>query len=104
MVTIQNQTDPAELTNIDPNTRGTGIFAVPDPTKPDFGAITKLPPVHDLTYDECIMRGFFCVAFKWIANKPGRLVPNSTQCPDAGLPCVTTCRSDLCLCIKGRCQ
>jgi hypothetical protein len=108
MLTTQNQTDPAELANVNPaSTPGSGIFAIPDPnTVPDpvvdpFGAIAKVV-VSPLTYDDCIRRGFFCIAFKWV---PRSLNPTQTACPTPGAPCVSHCAArDLCLCVGGRCK
>lgn len=102
MMIVQNQTDQNDLTNIDPDqTEGTGVFAIPDPTSEEFGAIKK-EVVSPLTYEACIRRGFFCVAFKWL---PRKLSTTITACPTPGAPCVKDCAAqDLCLCFNGRCK
>lgn len=101
MPTVQNQTDQSDLTNIDPASfQGSGVFAIPDPTSSDFGAIKK-EIVYPITYDACIRQGFFCVAFKWV---PRELSATTKNCPTPGAPCVKDCAAqDLCLCINGRC-
>ena len=102
MLTVQNQTSQKDLTNIDPDQfEGTGVFAVPDPNSEDFGAVKKVA-ISPLTYDACIRRGFFCVAFKWL---PRKLSTAITDCPTPGAPCVDDCANqDLCLCVNGRCR
>jgi hypothetical protein len=103
MMTIQNQTDPAQIAGIGPQTPGIGIFAVPDPTQRRFGAVTKVV-LQDITYNECIQYGYLCVAFKWVQSMSVATVTG--PCPTPGAPCVplTGCAHDLCFCIEGQCQ
>jgi hypothetical protein len=102
MPTVQNQTDQNDLLNIDPDHfEGSAVFAIPDPTSNNFGAITK-EIVYPITYQACINRGYFCIAFKWV---PRELSTSIKKCPTPGAPCVKDCAAaDLCLCINGRCQ
>jgi hypothetical protein len=102
MMIVQNQTDQNDLNNIDPDqTLGSGVFAIPDPTSEEFGAIKK-EIVTPITYQACIRQGFFCMAFKWV---PRKLSATMTSCPTPGAPCVTDCAAqDLCFCINGRCK
>ena len=96
----ENQTDPSDLANATSATRGSGIFAVPNPLVGNFGSVTKIV-VKSITYTECVQRGMFCIAFKWV---PRQLDANVTACPTQGSLCVKSCANDLCLCIDGTCQ
>jgi hypothetical protein len=70
----QNQTKQEWLEASEPNTLGTGLFLVPDVQSDQVGAVQKVV-VPDITYKQCIQRGMFVVAFKWvphtIAGTPG---------------------------------
>jgi hypothetical protein len=100
MVGIDNQTNPAHLEPKEPNEKGTGVFAVPDPQSGEFGA-AKAIIVNGITYDECVKRAEFTMAFKWI---PQRLSSAVIPCPVKGERCVKDCGDDYyCLCVKGRC-
>jgi hypothetical protein len=103
MTTAQNQTDQNDLKSIDPATSpGSGVFAIPDPTSSDFGAMKK-EIVYPITYAECVRRGFLCAAFKWVPRELS--TANKDDCPTKGAPCVDDCAAqDLCLCVFGRCQ
>jgi hypothetical protein len=90
-----NQTKPFSL-DTDQNI-GTGVFAVPDPENPEFGA-AKAVVVPRITYQECVMRGEFTMAFKWIPGPQAYI-----ECPVVGERCVKDCGHDYCLCVRGRC-
>jgi len=102
MLTVQNQTDQNDIANIDPvYSQGSAVFAIPDPTSSDFGAVKK-EVIYPIPYDACLRQGFFCVAFKWV---PRELSMATKGCPTPGAPCVKDCANeDLCLCINGRCK
>jgi hypothetical protein len=91
-----NQTKPSYL-SVDEKF-GTGVFAVPDPKKPEFGAAIAVV-VPNITYQDCVMRGEFTIAFKWIPGAQAHTI----KCPVEGEPCVEDCGHDYCLCVKGRC-
>ncbi|RVG15442.1 hypothetical protein [Sinorhizobium meliloti] len=100
MVDVINQTSPGHLANSKPGEKGTGIFAIPDPTSSDFGAATVVL-VYDITYDDCVARGEFTLGFKWV---PHNATKNVGPCVVAGQPCVRDCGDDaFCICVKGRC-
>jgi hypothetical protein len=94
-----NQTDPSYLESGDSSEEGTGIFAVPDPQNAEFGA-AKAIVVAGIKYTECVLRGEFTMAYKWI---PKRIMAAVTKCPVAGQRCVRDCGHDSCLCVRGRC-
>jgi hypothetical protein len=100
MVDVINQTSPRHLANAKLGEKGTGIFAIPDPTSPKFGA-ARVVPVDDITYDDCVARGEFTLGYKWI---PHSVAKNVGPCVVAGQPCVKDCGDDAyCICVKGRC-
>ncbi|MDR6294298.1 hypothetical protein E9232_006852 [Inquilinus ginsengisoli] len=100
MVDVVNQTNPRHLAKASPGEKGTGIFAIPDPTSSNFGA-AQVVEVSDITYDECIARGEFTLGFKWIPQSVAQTVG---PCVVAGQPCVKDCGDDAhCICVKGRC-
>src|SRR4051812_42045388 len=92
MFAVQNQTDPAILSQGKQDDLGTGVFAIPDPTSPDYGATTKVL-VDKITYQECVKRGLATVAFKWVPHKNGAINPEliDSKCPIAGVRCVDRC-------------
>src|SRR5438876_914956 len=101
MATVQNQTDPKELLTAASGAPGTGIFLVPDVrVEAAFGATIKMI-IPNLTYNECIQKGIYCVAFKWVSRI---LSSQTTPCATPGAPCVTWCDDDQCFCKDGQCQ
>jgi hypothetical protein len=96
----ENQTSDEAIEKADASTKGSGIFAVPDPTSAQPGAVTKII-VKDISYPECVRRGRPCIAFKWV---PRILDTSVTKCPYPGGLCKNSCSNDLCLCIDGTCQ
>jgi hypothetical protein len=100
MADMNNQTSSKHLANSKPGEKGTGIFAVPDPTSPVFGAATVVQ-ADGITYEECVARGEFTFGFKWI---PQSVAPTVGPCVVAGQRCVTDCGDEaFCVCAKGRC-
>ncbi|MPR06184.1 hypothetical protein [Microvirga tunisiensis] len=99
-----NQTGDDALKEASSTTRGTGIFSVPDPTSQDYMAHKKVV-VPDITYQECIRRGAFCIAYKWVARILDPDDPAETECPKPpnGMLCAGSCANDLCLCVNGIC-
>jgi hypothetical protein len=101
----QNQTDPDVLKSGDATTLGTGIFAVPDPASEEFGAVRK-EMVDDITYEDCVKRGHFVRAFKWVPRTAGQqdqtMLKNT--CAIAGVRCVDRCAPANCLCVDGVCR
>jgi hypothetical protein len=104
MLAVQNQTDPAVLSQGKPDDLGTGVFAIPDPTSPDYGATTKIL-VDDITYQECVKRGHATVAFKWVPHKNGAMDSElkDSKCAIAGARCVDRCAPPGCMCVNGVC-
>lgn len=96
----ENQTSEEAIHNQNPWDEGSGIFAVPDPTSPEYGAFRKII-VPDITYPECVRRGQNCMVFKWL---PKRLDQEISECPTNGMLCIRSCAHDLCLCIDGVCR
>lgn len=94
-----NQTTQAALDSAISGKRGTGVFGVPDPRSSEPMAVQKVI-VPNIDYVDCVQRGAFCLAFKWV---PG-LLSEQSPCPNPGTPCIDDCSNDLCLCIGGRCQ
>jgi hypothetical protein len=103
MANIHNQTSRQALVDLDSSALGTGVFGVPDPQQKEFGAIKKVV-IPSLTYDDCILRGFFVIAFKWVPYRSTPIPTALSECPLAGERCVDECAHDLCLCINGRCR
>lgn len=102
MAIVQNQTNPNELANAASGSPGTGIFLIPDlGIEAAFGA-TRKTVIPNLTYNECIQKGIYCVAFKWASKILSTQVPPLCSTPDA--PCVTFCDDDLCFCKEGHCE
>jgi len=99
MATVQNQTSLNDLLKSGEGTSGTGIFLVPDPTRGDFGAFEKVR-VQKITYQDCVRRGVFCIAFKWVP----RALTAESPCSTPNEPCDIGCADDNCFCINGRCQ
>lgn len=96
----ENQTDPDELKKKpSPTFKGSGVFAVPDPR--EHAGYQKFV-VPNITYQDCVQRGAFCMAFKWV---PRLLDPSVTTCPlpPNGMLCVKSCGNDLRLCLNGIC-
>jgi hypothetical protein len=101
MATVQNQTHPKEFINAASGAPGTGIFLVPDlGIEAAIGATIKIT-IPNLTYSECIQKGLYCIAFKWVSRI---LSSQATQCTTPGAPCVTWCDDDLCMCKEGHCE
>jgi hypothetical protein len=97
-----DQTDAKELKKAtSPTELGSGVFAVPDPKRPDYMAYRKVV-VPQITYQDCKQRGAFCMAYRWVARQ---LDPLVTTCPlpPNGMLCVKSCANDLCLCVNGTC-
>ncbi|MBB4429441.1 hypothetical protein GGD66_008043 [Bradyrhizobium sp. CIR48] len=96
----ENQTSDEALDGQKPGDKGSGVFAVPDPTSPEQGAFKKVI-VSDITYPDCVRRGQNCMVYKWL---PKKLSQGTTECPTKGVLCNKSCAHDLCLCINGTCQ
>jgi hypothetical protein len=97
----QNQTDPQWLRAAGTTKLGTGIFLIADVTRPGPDAFRK-QLVRDLTYTQCLERGTFALAFKWIPTS----VASYSSLADAacGEPCVDTCVEFGCVCYNGVCR
>jgi hypothetical protein len=95
----ENQTRDQALADVKPTDKGSGVFAIPNPTNGP-GVFTKVI-VNNITYRDCIQRGRLCIAFKWV---PKKLVSHKTRCPTPNMLCVGSCVHDTCLCIDGACQ
>ncbi len=104
---MNNQTNEKLLADIDQyydNELGTGIFLIADVESDIYGAAKKVF-VGDITYSECIKRGQFVMAFKWIPNSKAQLSDlQSTSCTPH--KCVDSCVEDGCMCnkIQGICE
>ncbi|WP_152033718.1 hypothetical protein [Bradyrhizobium sp. DOA9] len=96
----ENQTSEESIDGQKPGDKGTGIFAVPDPTSPGEGAFKKVV-VPGITYPDCVRRGQNCIVYKWL---PKQLDQTASDCPTKGILCTKSCAHDLCLCINGTCQ
>lgn len=94
-----NQTTQSALEAAIAGKTGSGIFAVANPRSSEPMAVQKVI-VPNIDYRDCVQRGAFCLAFKWV---PGVFAEES-PCTSAGAPCVRDCSEDLCLCVGGRCQ
>jgi hypothetical protein len=97
-----NETNPGWLEGLDPDSLGIGLFLVPDVSSDQFGAAQKLM-VPDITYPQCVQRGMFTIAFKWVPHSVGTTSADlETRC---GQPCVRTCVERGCICnpITGVC-
>lgn len=86
---IHNQTDSKSISAIASaqsmtTELGVGLFLLPDPEK---GALEfKKIIVEGITYKECIQRGHYCLAFKWVPGKLDR----------KALLCHSGCENGLC--------
>lgn len=96
---MHNQTDPTDLLDIEPTDLGTGIFLIPDIQDPQFGAMRK-EFIPDISYLECVRRGSFAFAFKWVPQT----VASEAQLrhSNCSAPCVQTCVMKGCLCNTSR--
>lgn len=99
MATIQNQTSPTELANAALGAVGSGVFIIPDVVEGGFGAVNKII-IPNITYLDCIRRGIYCIAFKWVSRQ---LNPQATSCPTPGAICTGDCAHDECACVDGQC-
>jgi hypothetical protein len=90
-----NQTDPKWLTQA--GSLGTGVFIVPNVQEP--GQSVQKEFVEDITYQECVKRAVYCVAFKWV---PHNITLNKNLL--CGSPCVETCVEAGCVCFDGTCK
>jgi len=100
---MDNQTNPEWLIELTPESLGTGIFLMPDVFSERFGDMIA-PAVPNITYGNCIQRGMFAVAFKWV---PERISTYEAllKSPKCYGPCVDTCKQPGCICnkITGQC-
>lgn len=80
---------------------GFGIFIVADPTQPLDGMRKVVVP--DLDYDDCVRRGYDCVAFKWLpaTEENTRAIKELRACDP--FPCTNSCLNQ-CVCVNGRCR
>jgi hypothetical protein len=94
---IHNQTDAKQI-NADIAARennqpllGVGLFLLPEPEK---GILEfRKAIVEGITYKECILRGQYCLAFKWVS---GALDRNALFCRQ---DCANgTCPDTFCIC------
>jgi hypothetical protein len=80
---VKNQTEEKWLEFSNPEDLGTGIFLIPDVKSDKFGAAQKLV-VPDITYPQCVQRGMFTIAFKWVPHSVASAseleVPCEQQC------------------------
>lgn len=96
---MDNQTDPNDLANVSPNDPGIGIFLVPNVQSDQYAAALKVY-VPDIKYAECIRRGQFALAFKWV---PAAIATVSQlQQSHCSGPCVTSCAGKGCVCNQQR--
>jgi hypothetical protein len=95
-----NQTKEEEVQSITAGTKGSGIFAVPNPESREADGIRKVI-VTDIDYPMSVQLGRNCVAFKLV---PRILPKDDVKCANDGHLCVKTCANDLCLCVNGTCQ
>lgn len=100
---MKNQTEPNWVIEYG-DENGLGLFLVPDPQSETFGA-AKVVEANGISYDSCLVRGYFTIAFKWI---PQTILGQAENEPDHKCKgrCVETCRDPLCICnrVNGRCQ
>lgn len=94
-----NQTTKSALDSAIAGKKGSGVFAVADPRSNEPMAVQKVI-VPNIEYLDCVRRGAFCLAFKWVPE----VLSEKSTCPNPGTPCVHDCSDDLCLCVGGRCQ
>jgi hypothetical protein len=87
---VQNQTDPDWLSGLSPSDLGTGLFLIPDVHSDRFGAVKK-EFVPGITYSECIRRGLFVIAFKWIPIRVHDFSTLQAQAGHCGQPCTCSC-------------
>jgi hypothetical protein len=99
VATIQNQTSPAALANAASGALGSGVFIVPDVVEGGFGRVSKII-IPNITYVDCIRRGVYCIAFKWVLRQ---LNPQASSCPTPGANCTGDCAHDECACVDGQC-
>ena len=93
---MQNQTDPRLLRGLSPSQRGTGVFLVPNPDSEVYGDGTSVL-VPNITYDQCIMRGAFVIAFKWVPDSV-RTFQQMQEPVTCGEPCSDYCEEARCIC------
>lgn len=124
LVDQKNQTHPdwhTQLRNLslapEQASLGTGIFILPNPMQSADAFQTVLVP--DLSYEECIERGFNCIAFKWVPEALHAFEKLTTEYGMEGtqrkptlaqqkvvcdpFPCTGTCIGFSCFCMRGRC-
>jgi hypothetical protein len=97
---MDNQTDPADLVSVTAITKGTGIFLIPDLKSDVFGAMNK-EFIADITYADCIMRGQFAFAFKWVPDDVEK-EKSLKQAKCSNERCVKTCKIRGCICNRAR--
>jgi hypothetical protein len=79
--------------------KGTGIFIVPDRTRPN-GIRKDL--VKDVTYDQCVQRGALAREFKWVPDSVKSF--DDIQRTTCGQPCRNQrCVEPGCVCVNGVC-
>lgn len=100
---MDNQTNPEWLIELTSESLGTGMFLIPDVFSEEFGAMTA-SAVRRITYSNCIQRGMFTVAFKWVPERVATY-ESLRKSPECHGPCVDTCKQPACICNKvtGQC-
>lgn len=104
---MKNQTDLDSLSDMslyELNNLGTGIFLIPN-VESSIYADAKKVFVPDITYGDCVRRGEFAMAFKWVPHSEATFLELSTaRCTCR--PCISSCVEKSCICNErtGRCQ
>ena len=103
-VIMNNQTNPSWILNLQTSQLGTGLFMLPDVANDNFAAMI-VQAVKNLVYSDCLRRGAFAVAFKWV---PHNIASYDDLMKAACHPhlCVATCVEPGCMCntYLGTCQ
>ncbi len=100
---MQNQTNVDWLVDLGSDQLGTGLFLIPDVRVNVFGAAFK-HLIPDITYTDCIMRGAFVIAVKWVPHTIADF--QTLQGTGCGRRCVATCVEPGCICnpYRGQCE
>jgi hypothetical protein len=101
---MNDQTKEDFLDFVNQDSLGTGIFLIADVESDIYGAANKVF-VQDITYSECIKRGQFAMAFKWVPNSEASVYQlRDTSCTPHS--CVKSCVEKGCMCNepRGICQ
>ncbi|MCL5999203.1 MAG: hypothetical protein M1546_24535 [Chloroflexi bacterium] len=95
---MKNQTDPNWLEGLQPEQLGTGLFLLPDVFSERYAAMI-VAAVPQITYPQCVLRGMFAVAYKWVPERIASFeqLQEDVDCGDT-MPCAGQCRRLGCMC------